>query len=134
MWGIAPVDGKSKKKNIDNFTIVSEECCEETEPEQELEAYAFLENNNFCYSAIMWNELLYLNSSYNLTRVFIPFVHINSLKVGSFFICSIALSNFFPCRFKEPFSSSIIDKNQSIFYCIFWELLFGKKVNFMVLE
>ena len=53
MWGIAPVDGKSKKKNIDNFTIVSEECCEETEPEQELEAYAFLENNNFCYSAIM---------------------------------------------------------------------------------
>ena len=75
-----------------------------------LEAYMQFAENNFCYSTTVWSVLPYLNSSSNLTKVFIWFVHINFFKLGSFFICSIVLSKFFPCtRRKKDIQDQYLD-------------------------
>ena len=42
----------------------------------------FLENNNFCYSAIVWNVLLSLKISYNLTVVSQINLYIKLFKIA----------------------------------------------------
>ena len=83
--------------------------------------YKILDQINLLYSFLLDDSKFEKKLSvikYNLNNVFIWFVHINHLKLGSLFIYLIALSNFFPCtRYQEMYPNTEARKKLTHIFC-----------------